>query len=86
MTSRSMDTVLTTARVVACAMALGVVLLWVVAWFIVSGAGSGMARTAFLGPRAALEVRGVAALGGLVGALALRGRAVRAGREWFEGR
>jgi len=72
---------LTTARVVALAMALGAVLLWVVAWFIVGREGSGMARTAFLGPRAALELYGLAAAGGLLGALALRGRAVRAGRE-----
>jgi hypothetical protein len=76
-----MDTVLTTARVMALAMAMGAVLLWGVAWFLVGRGGGGMARTAFLGPKVALEVWGVAAAGGLIGALALRGRAVRAGRE-----
>lgn len=66
---------LQTARVLAVALAAGPVLLWIVAYVVVTARGGGLAASAPLTTGAALSAWGVAAVLGFGGALLLRSRA-----------
>jgi hypothetical protein len=66
-----------TARIIAAAMPMGVVLFWAVGWFLTNGGETGLAPQA-LSAGSALYIWAAAALSGTGGSLVLRGRAQRA--------
>lgn len=68
---------LRTARMIAAAMPAGVVLFWAIGWFLTNGGETGLSPRAF-SPGAALYIWAAAALAGVAGSLAFRGRALRA--------
>lgn len=68
---------LRTARIIAAALPIGVVILWIVGWVLTKGGSTGVAPAALRGDVATWIWAGAAAAG-FIGALRFRGRALQA--------
>lgn len=76
--ARGPGSALTVARIIASALAGGVVLFWIVAWVLTGGGQEGLAPDLALSPQLLFWLWAVVALCGFAGALVFRSRAVRA--------
>lgn len=70
---------LRSARVIAAALAGGVVMFWIIAWVVLTGGGRVGLSPEAVPSETALWIWAAAALAGLAGALIFRGRALAAG-------
>ncbi len=67
-----------TSSLIAGALPAGVLLFWLIGWFVTQGGRVGLASVEGMAPRLAFWIWGISALGALAAALALRARVVRA--------
>ena len=74
-----------TARLIALAFPAGVVLFWVIAWFLTKAGGRGLSPGLLRGD-VAIWIWAVVALAGFLGAFVFRGRALQAANGTAEGR